>query len=231
MKESTRLERLLIEHIDDANRRWNLFAEGERILVGVSGGKDSLALPRLLKRFPIEIELAHVGVEADECFLEYCRDLAPLHIIEEDILANIPGRENPCFECAKRRRRRLLETARSLGMNRIALGHHKDDVVETLLLNMVFSREISTMTPRQPLFDGAYHIIRPMYLIPEKLIESYAKEQQLPVMEDRCPYAGSTKRETIRELIRQVQAQHGKIDVMENIFASMQRINRDFLPD
>ncbi len=231
MEASTRLERLLIEHIRDANERWNLFETGKRVLIGVSGGKDSLALPRLLSLIPLEIELVHIGVDADEAFLDYCCELGTFHLVEEDILAKLPGRENPCFECSRIRKKLILEKAQERRIDRIALGHHRDDVVETLLMNMVFSREISTMTPRQPLFDGAFHIVRPLYTVPEKLLTSYAKERQFPVMQERCPYAGKTKRQTVRDLLMNLQREHRNIDVNDNLFHCMQRVNVDFLPE
>ncbi len=231
MEASTRLERLLLDHVRDANRRWNLFEPDDRVLVGVSGGKDSLALPRLLSLLPVGIELVHVGINIDEALLEYCRDIAPFHLVEVDVLAHLPKRENPCFECSRIRRKLILEKARERGIAKIALGHHRNDVVETLLLNMVFSREISTMMPKQSLFDGEYHIVRPLYTVPEALLASYAKERQYPVMDERCPHAGNSKRTTIRKMLRDLQHEHEKIDVLDNLFSSMARVNGDFLPD
>ncbi len=231
MKPESRLEKLLVERVTDANLRWQLFEPDERVLIAVSGGKDSMALPELLRLFPISFDLVHVGTDVEPEFMDYCAKVGRFHHVDEDILSQLPGRKNPCYECSKLRRRRILEVAERHGIRTIVLGHHKNDVTETLLLNMIFSREISTMTPKQELFDGAYRIIRPFFTVPENLIESYARERNFPVVKEKCPHSGRTKREMIRELVRNLQHEQKSIDVVDNIYSSMKHIKHDFLPD
>ena len=124
----------------------------------------------------------------------------------------------------------MLEIEASIKANKVILGHHKDDVVETLLLNQIYSREISTMSPNQELFRGKYRIIRPMYLIPEKKIQRYVNHQSIPHFDLQCDYEQNTKRKYIKDLLISLQNSSPGIDVIDNIFSSMDHIKTDFLP-
>jgi tRNA 2-thiocytidine biosynthesis protein TtcA len=168
-----------------AIHRYGLIQDGDRILVGVSGGKDSLSLLHLLqerrKRVSIQYELMPVYIDLGfdserseilKIFFE-AQGLS-YHIEFTDIgkRANSPeNRENPCFLCSWERRKCIFHLAHRLKCNKIALGHHKDDIIETLLLNIFYSAEISTMLPVQTLFKGKVTLIRPLALIEEKKIE------------------------------------------------------------
>jgi tRNA 2-thiocytidine biosynthesis protein TtcA len=223
-----------------AIHRYGLVQEGDRILVGVSGGKDSLTLLTLLhersKRVPIRYELLPVYIDLGfhsgqaeilKNFFE-TRGL-PSHIEFTDIgrRANSPeNRENPCFLCSWERRKRLFHLAQRFKCNKIALGHHQDDIIETLLLNIFYSAEISTMLPLQPLFKGKITLIRPFALLEEKKIERFAREIGLPFGPSGCPSLGKTKRKVVKDIIQAL----GKRDrrVKGNIFRALSNIKLDY---
>ncbi len=228
----TKLETTLVKYIEEANKKWNLFTKGERLVIGISGGKDSLACLKLLSFFDVELTTVYVDFfdKYDDDLEIYCSDYADYKHIRSDVLKNIFNIKNICFSCSRQRKRLLLETAELTGSNKVVLGHHKNDVVETLLLNQIYSREISTMSPKQALFKGSYQIIRPMYMIPEPMLVTYAKEQDIPAFDLRCDFERNTKRKYIKDLLDQIQNNSPGIDVIDNIFSSLDQIKPDFLP-
>jgi tRNA(Ile)-lysidine synthase TilS/MesJ len=160
----------------------------------------------------------------------YCSKYADYKHITSSVLKDKRPDKGVCFTCSRQRKRILLEQAEAIGAHKVILGHHKNDAVETLLLNQIYSREISSMTPKQSLFNGDYQIIRPMYLIPEPMLRTYVKEQNIPSFDLRCDFEQDSKRKFIKEILQQIQANSPGIDVIDNIFSSMFRINSDFLP-
>lgn len=230
---STKLEKILIDHIKQANDQWNLFSKGERLVIGISGGKDSLACLRLLSFFDLELTAVYVDFfgKHDENLKAYCCNYTDYKHITSSFLEDKLDSKNICFNCSRQRRRLLLETAESINATKVVLGHHKNDVVETLLLNQIYSREISTMSPKQALFKGSYHIIRPMYLIPEPMLETYVKEQNIPLFDLRCDFERDTKRKFVKDILKQIQDRSPGIDVVDNIFSSMDHIKPEFLPE
>jgi tRNA 2-thiocytidine biosynthesis protein TtcA len=219
---------------------YGLIQDGDRILVGVSGGKDSLTLLHLLQerrnRVPIRYELVPVHIDLGfdtkragilKHFFE-AHNL-PYHIEFTDIgkKANSPeNRENPCFLCAWERRKRLFHLAHRLKCNKIALGHHKDDIIETLLLNIFYSGEISTMLPLQTLFKGKIALIRPLILLEERKIERFAREISLPFGPSGCPASGKTKRKEVKELIELLQKKNRR--VKGNIFRALSNVKLNY---
>ena len=224
-----------------AIHQYGLIQEGDRILVGVSGGKDSLSLLHLLherrKRvqthyelIPVHIELGFDPERADLLKDFFVAKGLPYHIEFTDIgkrANSSENRENPCFLCSWERRKRLFQLANRLKCNKVALGHHKDDLIETLLLNIFYSGEISTMVPIQTLFKGKITLIRPLALIEEKKIERFAKEMGLPFGPSGCPSSGRTKRKEVKELIETLWKKNRK--VKGNIFRSLSNIKLDYL--
>lgn len=219
---------------------YGLIQEGDRILVGVSGGKDSLTLLHLLhersKRVPIHYELMPVYIDlgfgsgrADVLRNFFETKGLPYHIEFTDIgrRANSPeNRENPCFLCSWERRKRLFRLAHRFKCNKIALGHHKDDIIETLLLNIFYSAEISTMLPLQTLFKGKITLIRPLTLLEEKKIERFAQETALPFGPSGCPSSGKTKRKVVKDLIEGLSRKDRRIK--GNIFRALSNIKWDY---
>lgn len=223
-----------------AIHRYDLIQEGDRILVGVSGGKDSLTLLQLLherrKRVPINYELVpvHIDLGFDTGQTEILKDFfeklgLAYHIEFTDIgrRANGPeNRENPCFLCSWERRKRIFYLSHQSKCNKIALGHHKDDIIETLLLNIFYSGEISTMVPLQSLFKGKITIIRPLALLEEKAIERFVRETGLPFGPSGCPSSWKTKRKEVKELIESLAKKDRKLK--GNIFRSLSNIKLDY---
>ena len=223
-----------------AIRRFGMIEEGDRILVGVSGGKDSLALLTLLyersKRVPIHYDLfpVHInlgfGSEQERVLRGFFEERDLIHHIEQTHIGkkahSAENRENPCFLCAWERRKRIFHLAHTLDCNKIALGHHKDDIIETFLLNIFYSAEVSTMLPVQSLFKGKITIIRPLALIEEKKIERFAGEKGLPVGSTCCPSSGRTKRKEIKELLGSLEKENRK--VKGNIFRSLSNVKLDY---
>ncbi len=224
-----------------AIHRYGLIEDGDCILVGVSGGKDSLTLLHLLherkKRVPIHYELmpVHVDLGFDNSRVEILKDFfesrdLPYHVEYTNIgkRANSEeNTENPCFLCSWERRKRLFHLAHQFHCNKIALGHHKDDIIETFLMNIFYSAEISTMLPFQTLFKGKITLIRPLVLIEEKRIERFATMMNLPFGPSGCPVSGKTKRKEVKELIENLEKKNKK--VKGNIFRALSNIKIDYL--
>ncbi len=218
-----------------------MIQEGDRIAVGLSGGKDSLCLMRLLRdrqqRVPIRYEM--IGVHVDpgfeggfaEALEAYCRQQEyPFHLDRSDhgLVGQSPeNRENPCFLCARLRRKRLFELADALGCNKIALGHTKDDIIATLLLNMFYAGEISTMLPYQSFFGGKLIVIRPLAYVDEAVIRRFAREASFPVFQNPCPTAGHSKRSEIKSMLDQMCRKNRKIK--GNLFHALHRVRQDYL--
>jgi tRNA 2-thiocytidine biosynthesis protein TtcA len=224
-----------------AIHRYGLIQEGDRILVGVSGGKDSLTLLHLLherrKRVPIHYEIMPAYIDlgfssgrADSLRIFFETKGLPYHVEFTDIgrrANSAENRENPCFLCSWERRKRLFHLAHRFKCNKIALGHHLDDIIETLLLNIFYSAEVSTMLPLQALFKGKITLIRPLALLEEKKIERFAREMGLPFGPSGCPSSGKTKRKVVKDFIETLSKKDRR--VKGNIFRALSNIKSDYL--
>ncbi len=227
-----RLRDKILNHVRDADEQWhmNLFNRTEPFLLGLSGGKDSLALLKLMAEEDLPFVAVHIDQKLCDStdFIEWSRTLG-VEVISLPYEADLT-RKNACFSCSRGRRHRLLEAAESRGIRDLILAHHRDDANETLLLNLFFSREISTMTPVQNLFSGKFRILRPLYRCPEVLLSRYAEQQSLPVCKNLCPQDLSSHRKEIKDLIRDFQQKHSRIDVGDNLFAALNSVKNNFLP-
>ncbi len=217
---------------------YKMLVEGERIAVAVSGGKDSLTLLKVLmdrRRFvPIKYELLAVHID-----MGYPRSLAkPLekyfkkagvnYLIEKvDVLKKTKPKDINCFWCSWNRRKALFQAANRSGCAKVALGHHKDDIVETILLNMFFQGEISAMSPRQELFKGKIILIRPLCYVEEDMIKRFAREAGLPHETCVCPNSQTSNRAKMGRIIRDLE--NICPELKTNIFKSVKRIKQDYL--
>ncbi len=216
---------VLLRSVKKAVGMFGLFEDGDRILVAVSGGRDSLVLLDLLAdRSPWwarTVEFVAVYVDAgfgeNESNHAKLRDFAashglPLHILDHREIAGMAigddRPQNPCFICSRLRRKALIEAAENLGANKIALGHHREDVLETFLLNAFFGRQIAAMRPNQSLFRGRFHLVRPLFLARESQVKGYASAFAFPDLSVKCPIEGSTKRQWVKELLRRLEAEN-----------------------
>ena len=213
---------------------YRMIEDGDRIGVGVSGGKDSLALlvflAELKKYFPkpfyLEAITIDMGLGMDYSGIaNLCRELdVPFTLVKTEIAPIIfdhRKEKNPCSMCAKMRRGALNQTLLDRGLNKLALGHHYDDAVETFLMSLLFEGRISCFQPVTDLDRTGIIQIRPMLYIHEKTVDSFALRQNLPVLTNRCPVDKTTKRAEIKELIYQLSATYP--DLKERIFGAMQR--------
>ena len=137
------------------------------------------------------------------------------------------NRENPCFLCSRLRRQRLFETADQLGCGKVALGHHKDDIIETLFINMCYAGEISTMVPSQSFFQGRFTVIRPLAMVEEDHVRRFTTELGLPVFTNPCPSAEHSKRHEIKTMLNRLYRSNRKIK--GNLFRAMSRVRVDYL--
>lgn len=221
--------------------RYDMVTDGDRIVVGLSGGKDSLTmmfvLHERLARIPIKYELFAIYIDPgfdggfSRPLKSYCEKMG-YHLRIEYTDYGLLGhssqnRENPCFLCSRLRRRRLFEIADEFGCNKLALGHNKDDIIETLFLNMCYSGEISTMVPAQSFFQGRLTVIRPLAFVDEAKIRSFADDNNFPDFENPCPSAKVSKRQEIKTLLNQLYQTNTKIK--GNIFKSLHRVKTDYL--
>lgn len=204
----------LWQRIGKANEDHNLVEEGDHIAIGLSGGKDSTTLVWLMnewKKFsPVNFKITAItldmGWEGDlSPLVILCSDLGvPYHIEKTKIgpiIFETRKESNPCSLCAKLRRGTLHNVAKNLGCNKVALGHHLDDVLETFLLCMSFESRIKTFKPKTYLDRADITLIRPMIYVEEKTILKIVKRLELPIIQNPCPANGCTKRQDMREVL------------------------------
>ncbi len=194
---------------------YDMISNGDRIAVGLSGGHDSLTLLWILRerlrRIPVHYEIVPIYIDPgfENGFgaelKDYCRQWGLELRVDETrhgMLAHSPeNRENPCFLCSHLRRKRLFEIADELGCRKLALGHNKDDLIETLFLNICYAGQICTMVPSQMFFQEKFTVIRPLAFVDETIIRKFAKENRFPVFDNPCPTSRTSKRKEIKEML------------------------------
>jgi tRNA 2-thiocytidine biosynthesis protein TtcA len=235
MNKPERIASFLLKRLRKANRLYGLIEDGDRIAVGVSGGKDSQTLLRLLVRWqpcaPIGYDLIAIHLCADSSAAEAPRERLELqklflslevqHAIRPILLPPDEPHPPDCFRCSWNRRKTLFLTARELGCNKVALGHHADDIAETALLNLFFHGRLESMAPRLEMFQGLITLIRPMALIEEKDIVYYARAAGFWRESICCPYGNQSKRADMKRVLRTVKrvaphAQHNLLRAVEH---------------
>ncbi len=228
--------RKMLSYLRRAVDDYHMIEPDDKIAVGISGGKDSLilfeALVGLKRFYPIPFEL--VGITIDLGFdtpLETSgiQAIAAQHNIEyhviqtqiKEIVFDIRKEENPCSLCAKLRKGALMDAAKQLGCNKVALGHNFDDVVETFFMKLFFEGNIGCFSPVTYLSRMDVTQIRPLIFAPEAEIKSTAERLELPVFKNPCPADGETKRQEIKELIYSLRKQYP--DLKEKVFGGLCR--------
>ena len=213
---------------------YEMIEDGDKIAVGISGGKDSLVLLRLLaalrsyhnKKFTLQAITIDMGLGMDYSGIEeLCRELdVPYTIVKTEIgpiIFDYRKEKNPCSMCSKMRRGALNQALLDLDCNKLALGHHFDDAVETFMMSLIYEGRISCFQPVTHLDRTGVIQIRPMLYIHEKTVASFAQRENLPVLQNRCPVDKHTKREEIKDLIFSLAKTYP--DLKERIFGAMQR--------
>ena len=219
---------------------YDMIQPGDRIAVGVSGGKDSLmllaALARLREFYPVPFQVE--GVTLDMGHAEgrpgmdfapveaFCRSLeVPYTVLRSEIhhvIFDLRREKNPCSMCAKMRRGALHQALRERGVSKIALGHHHDDAVETLFLSLIFEGRLSCFQPVTYLDRTGITQIRPMLYCGEALIRHTARRLALPVVDNPCPANGNTKRQEVKQLLYELQGRYPGLK--DRAFGAMQRL-------
>lgn len=225
----------LLSQVRKCVRDYQMLSPGDRVAVGVSGGKDSLALLRLLAELrdhsavPFELLAVTLDMGYEEMdfspVADLCARLQVPYTLRRtqirEIVFDIRKEENPCALCAKLRRGILNETAVELGANKVALGHHYDDTVETFALSLIYEGRISCFLPVTYLDRTGLTLIRPMLYLHEKTIRNFAEREHLPVVHNPCPADKNTKREDVKALLYELEGRYPGLK--DNIFGGLQR--------
>lgn len=234
----------MLSYVRRAVDHYHVIEENDRIAVGVSGGKDSLtllvALAELRRFYPKKFEVVAITLEmgyeemdfsavatlCETLGVEYIR--IPTQI--KQIVFDIRKEENPCSLCAKLRRGALHEAALAAGCKKVALGHHFDDVVETYMLSLFYEGRISCFKPVTFLDRKGVTLIRPLLYVPEYYVKSFARRHELPIVHNPCPADGSTKREEVKVLLKDLEKQFPGL--RDRVFGAIQRYPLDgWAPD
>lgn len=228
--------------------RYNLIQEGDKIAVCISGGKDSMLMAKLMQevqlhgKYPFEVVFLVMDPGYNEINRQTIVNNAkllniPITIFDSDIFEVVADEDNsPCYLCARMRRGHLYNKAKELGCNKIALGHHYDDVIETILMGMLYAGQIQTMMPKlhSMNFEGL-ELIRPMYLIREEDIIKWKNDFDLEFIQCACRFTencticdnggGGSKRQEMKGLIKRLSSVNPYIE--QNIFKSVENVNLD----
>ena len=225
----------ILSHMRKAIEEYQMINEGDKIAICLSGGKDSItmlnAFKQLQRFYPKKFEIIAIGIDPgfeffDTKFLEeVCKKVdIPLFIGKsnaKEIVFDIRKEKNPCSLCANLRRGIINSIAVEQGCNKIALGHNQDDVIETFLLNLLYTGSINTFAPVSYMDRTKVTLIRPLIYTPEKLIRSYVRKNNIEVMPKVCPMDGKSKREFVKQLIFNLGKE---IPVLRsNLFGAIQR--------
>ena len=236
-KKQRELGTFLLKKVNKALRQYRMIEDGDRIVVAVSGGKDSLTLLRLLqvnkKNVPVSYDIVAVHVESDfRCAgcvhqetlerifknegTEYSFEQIRI-TVDEDGQRRAPN----CFWCSWNRRKALFLTAQRLGCNKVAFGHHADDVAETTLLNLFYHGRMETMEPKVVFFEGEIILIRPLVFVPESEIIRFAKESGFPSQLCKCPNSFTSKRARMKEILRTIEKECPKAKI--NLYKALEK--------
>lgn len=248
MSTKSSLSKYQIRHIEYVKNRvakaigaYQMIDKNDRVLVAISGGKDSLVLLEALSALrnydflQFELEALHINVEdvsyqVDREKLTSLADGLSVKLQIKNIQAGIEnrGKKTPCFVCSWHRRKALFTFAVENGFQKIAFGHHMDDAVETLLINMAYHGNISSLPGKLTMFEDAIQLIRPLILLTNKDTSEFARIRKYPQLKAECPFEDTTYRKTARDFIKQLESLHP--NAKRNLFNSLSNIDREYLP-
>lgn len=229
----------IVGQVRKAVQDFNMIQEGDTIAVGVSGGKDSLTLLLALRKlmdfypqkFKIKAVTVSMGIEGMDLspVKKLCDEIGVEYTVVDTqiakIIFDIRQEKNPCSLCANLRRGALNNAAVDLGCNKVALAHNRDDVIETLLLCILYEGRIHTFSPVTFLDRKKIHVIRPLIYVEEKQIKTFVRKQDLQIVHNPCPANGYTTRQRIKDLIGQISVDNK--EVRSNIFGAVKRSGLD----
>ena len=246
VRDASKVERAIVKKAGTAITDFDMIAEGDRVMVCISGGKDSYALLDVLRilqrRSPVRFEL--IAVNIDQGWPNYRTDLIRDHLlglgvdfrmIDKDfasiVEANLAPDATPCSLCSRLRRGVLYNLAVELGCTKIALGHHMDDLVETLVLNMFYSGRLASMPAKLVSDDGRNTVIRPLVYVPESLLVQLAEQHRYPIVSCACPSCGlpDQKRQVIKRLLARIDGEEPGIK--HHMLAALKNVRPSHLLD
>jgi len=220
---------------------YSLIKENDRVAVALSGGKDSLVLLETVsnrrRRLPVtydvmavHVHVKNIGYETDLNFLKsFCDKLnVPLHIIEAEADLERKNNKSVCFICSWLRRKLLFDFVKETKCSKLAFGHHRDDAIETLLMNMISNSSISSMPPLLSMFSGEFELIRPLILLGEDEIIKYAGLKNYPPQVKVCPHGDDTGRAHAKKIL--IEMEKADKNARHNIYSSMSNIHCEYLP-
>lgn len=227
----------LLSYMRSACQQYEMITDGDRIAVGVSGGKDSMALlaamadlrlfyPQKFELVAITLDPRFGGEDADYSAIEeFCREREIEYIIKRtqlaEVIFDIRKESNPCSLCARMRRGALHDAAKAAGCNKIALGHHLDDVAETFIMNLFNGGTLDCFMPVTYLSRKDIYMIRPMIFARESDCARVVRRGNLPIVKSKCPADGTTERQEVKEFLNSLEKKYG--NVRDKILGAMQR--------
>ena len=239
--EDEKIMRRLEQRFNKGVVKYRLIEDGDKILIGLSGGKDSLALLELLARrsrilkpkftvIAVHVGMTNIPYQSDLEYLKgYSEDLGvPFVHYETFFDPSTDTRKSPCFLCSWTRRKALFDIAKRHGCNKIALGHHQDDILETLLMNMIHQGAIGTMPPRLKMDKFDMEIIRPMCLVEEKDLTRIAAWRGYRKQIKNCPYESGSSRSDMKEVLSRLEVINP--EARYSLWNSMSNIQENYLP-
>lgn len=236
-----RLRYRLDRQLRKAVRDYQMIADDDVLLIGLSGGKDSLALVQLLgdmsrvfrpkfRCVALHVQMTNIPYSADVDFLRaHCLEHNVEFVLaERSFDAHSNPRKSPCFLCSWHRRKALFETAQAMHCQKVVLGHHRDDILETLLMNMFFQGSIQAMPAKLQMDKMPLQVIRPLCLIDEVDLQQFAEQNNYPAQLKNCPHEQSSNRPDVRAIIEDLEQRFPGLK--DSLWASMQHIYPQYLP-
>lgn len=232
--------RRLVQVVRKTVSRYRLIDEGEKVILGLSGGSDSICLVHMMNYLnqrhgkhwqlvPVHIDPGFAGWKPDRV-LSACRRIGLECVVRRiDVPAKLRATgDNSCFFCARERRKALFRTAAELGARKLALGHHLEDVNETFLLNLLMTSSGRTFVPRQELFEGRIAVVRPLYCVEKPRIRAYLRYHRLRAVRNRCPLEKSGMRLRVRRFLERLYRTDRR--VRTNVFWGIHNLKPGYLP-
>lgn len=215
-----------------------MLKNGDRVLIAVSGGKDSLSLLKIMKErlkfVPIDysitacfVDMGFSWINKDRLIEYFERESISYIVAQPPDEWESDRKDFDCFWCSWNRRKALFRVAHNRGFTKLAFAHHLDDIIETMLLNLFFQGEIGTMQPLQEMFNGELYIIRPLAYVEEKELSRLSSILDLPVAASECPNSQTSKRQLVKGIIAELK-KHNR-NVKKNIFRSLGRVRQEYL--
>lgn len=222
---------------------YDMISSGESVVVGVSGGKDSLAVSLALslrrRWLPVSYHLEALVIDWHEyplstdqkerLFAFFDAIEVPLSVTQAQMKPESFGGVFSCYHCSRNRKRILFDFLRERGVRRLALGHHMDDIIETTIMNMMYHGTVATMMPVQEFFGGDLTLIRPMCLVKESTVDALAEFLEFPVAKPDCPFHDTNIRAQIKEVVRRMVRMNPR--ARENLFRAPANVNSEYVPD